>query len=560
MKILLVDDDATNRLVLNAYLKKDGHETLIAENGQQAVERFQQDKPDMVLMDVMMPVMDGYEATAKIKALAERFIPIIFLTAMTDEKALSKCVEVGGDDFLTKPYSRVILKAKIEALSRVSQLYNTIYEQNQELGNYRIQNEQEQKVARNVYNSLINSGCLDSKIFQIHISPVSLFNGDVVMATFRPGGGLNILFGDFTGHGLSAALGVLPLSDAFYAMSEKNYGVEDITREINKKLKQQLPTGIFLAMCLIEIDPLNQVAKIWNGAIPGAYILRASGELTPLQSRHLPMGILSDKEFSSTIEIIEIFDGDRLVLSSDGILEAENSLGEMYGIERFEQSILRHGQSADILSLMMADLKDFTREQEANDDTTLAVVDLDFDFIMQHNEYLHSSARPLFSNWRLDLVLYYDTLQRVDPLPLINHFLTEFLGKNEKEVQINMVMTEMYCNALDHGLLQLESSIKATPQGFMEFYEQKSERLKELKGGYISIGLQNDKLNEQSSKLTIVMEDSGTGFDMKKLENLATMKDNTLYSGRGYQLIRNYVESVRFNDKGNRIECVFTIE
>jgi len=109
MKILLVDDDATNRLVLSAYLKKDGYDTVVAENGQQAIDVFVKEQPGMILMDVMMPVMDGYEATTRIKEIATRFIPIIFLTAMTDEKALSKCVEVGGDDFLTKPYSRVIL-------------------------------------------------------------------------------------------------------------------------------------------------------------------------------------------------------------------------------------------------------------------------------------------------------------------------------------------------------------------------------------------------------------------------------------------------------------------
>jgi len=73
-----------------------------------------------------MPVMDGYEATKKIKSMmTDKFIPIIFLTAMTDEQALSRCVEVGGDDFLTKPYNRTLLKAKIDALQRVSQLYNT---------------------------------------------------------------------------------------------------------------------------------------------------------------------------------------------------------------------------------------------------------------------------------------------------------------------------------------------------------------------------------------------------------------------------------------------------
>ncbi len=560
MKILLVDDDATNRLVLNAYLKKDGHETLVAENGQQAVEIFQAEKPDMVLMDVMMPVMDGYEATAKIKELADSFIPIIFLTAMTDEKALSKCVTVGGDDFLTKPYSRAILNAKIEALDRVRQLYNTVYAQNQELENYKIQLEQEQKIARNVYNSLINSGCLDVEIFHTHLSPVSLFNGDVVLAAFKPSGGFNLLFGDFTGHGLAAALGVLPLSETFYAMTAKNYGIEDLSKEINNKLKQQLPTGVFLAACMVEVDVSNHVIKVWNGAIPGAYLIRKSGELKPLVSRHLPFGILSNKEFSNEIEIVEIYDGDRLVLSTDGILEAENTAGEMYGTQRFEQSILKYVDQHDLIASMIADLNQFTQEQQANDDITLAVIDLDFDFIEQYTQSNFDSVQTLFSNWCFEMRLYYDTLQQTDPLPIINQVLTAFLGKTEKEVQINMSLTEMYCNALDHGLLELDSAIKATPQGFIEFYELKNKRLKELKDGYIIIHLKNKKVSENSSLLTITMEDSGKGFDVSKLEAESRLDGNRGFSGRGYPLIKHYSESVSYNEKGNKIECVFKIE
>ncbi len=105
-----------------------------AVNGQEAIDVFQQEEPDLVLMDIMMPVMDGYEATQKIKVLSqEKFTPIIFLMAMTDEQALRRCVDVGGDDFLSKHYNQVIIKAKIDALERMSQLYNTVYKQKREL-------------------------------------------------------------------------------------------------------------------------------------------------------------------------------------------------------------------------------------------------------------------------------------------------------------------------------------------------------------------------------------------------------------------------------------------
>jgi len=117
--ILIVDDEPTNCLLLETILLEEGHSVSCAENGREAVKLFEQQRPDLILMDIMMPEMDGYEATRLIKALAgEQFVPVIFLTGITDEYQLARCVECGGDDFLTKPYSKVTLNAKIESLSR----------------------------------------------------------------------------------------------------------------------------------------------------------------------------------------------------------------------------------------------------------------------------------------------------------------------------------------------------------------------------------------------------------------------------------------------------------
>ncbi len=566
MKILLVDDDATNRLVLSAYLKKDGHSTLVAENGQQAIDVFLSESPEMILMDVMMPVMDGYESVQKIKALSERFIPIIFLTAMTDEQGLAKCVEVGGDDFLTKPYSRVILKAKIEALMRVSNLYNRVYEQNSELENYNIQQLQEQKVARKVFNSIMHKGCLDKDNFHVHLSPVSLFNGDVILAAVRPSGGLNILFGDFTGHGLGAALGALPLSEIFYAMTAKGYSLADISQEINGKLKQQLPIGMFLAACLLELDPANNIVKVWNGAIPGAYILRKTDELLRLESTHLPFAILGSSEFSSDAEIIEIFDGDRIVLSTDGILEATNTVGKMYGTPRFEESLIRlatetnsSGDNNKLMNDMIEDVDNYSLNQEFDDDITLAIIDCDFNYINELHTDVIKENKVIDSDWELNFLLHHDALQKIDPLPILNQLLTSLMGKREKHTKINMILSELYCNSLDHGILNLDSSIKSTPQGFMDFYDQKSKRLEALGAGEVEIILSNKK-QQKGSQLSITFQDSGKGFDTSNLDKVVNMDSNEGYSGRGYPLMQSYCESVRYNDKGNRVETVFNID
>lgn len=561
MKILIVDDDTTNRLVLTAYLKKDGYSVVSAENGQEAVDLFQSENPELILMDVMMPVMDGYEATKQIKALSEeKFIPIIFLTAMTDEKALSQCVEVGGDDFLTKPYNRVILKAKIDALERVSQLYNTVYEQKRELIQHQEHEVKEQEVARKVFDSILNPGCLSAENIQLHLSPMSLFNGDVVLAAVKPTGGLHVLFGDFTGHGLAASLGALPLSDVFYSMTAKGYSINDVVREINHKLKLQLPTGMFLAACLVEIDTINNVLKYWNGAIPAAYLHRGE-TVVELKSEHLPLGILGDNSFNDKVNIIEIHDQDRVILSTDGILEAENSDGEMFGSQRFLDCLnFDVNHQDDLFQHILNTLDGFVQKQKQSDDVTLGVVSCDIDYINQLSTQRGSYKKFVSTNWQFDMKFYYDSIKSIDPVPLINQILGEIQGHQIQQDRLSTVLTELFCNSLDHGLLELDSSIKSTPEGFMQFYSDKETRLNVLDSGFIHITISNQPIDD-GGKLTIVFEDSGNGFDVSRLQKVKEQPEEhggeNMFSGRGLALINNYCESVTYNEVGNRVECIY---
>ncbi len=566
MKILIVDDELSNRMILSAILKKESYTVVSAVNGQEAIDVFQQEEPDLVLMDIMMPVMDGYEATRKIKAISqEKFTPIIFLTAMTDEQALRRCVEVGGDDFLSKPYNQVIIKAKIDALERMSQLYNTVNKQKHELLAHQEHESKEQEVARKVFDSILNPGCLSAENIKLHLSPMSLFNGDVVLAVVKPTGGLHVLFGDFTGHGLAASLGALPLSDVFYSMTAKGYSIHDVVREINRKLKHQLPTGMFLAACLVEIDTINNILKYWNGAIPAAW-LHKGDSVVELKSRHLPLGILDDSSFSDKVDIIKINDNDKVILSTDGILEAENSSGEMFGVERFTNCLqvnMNNTDSADndreidLFEHILDTLDNFIQEQEQSDDVTLGVISCDMAYINQLASQRGSYKKFVPTHWEFELLFYYDCIKTVDPVPLINQIMGEIQGHQIQQDKLSTVLTELFCNALDHGLLGLDSSIKSSPEGFMQFYTDKEERLNKLDSGSIKISVKNIP-NNTGGDLFIIFEDSGQGFDVSSLEKTETDKEFPIFSGRGLSLIKNYCQSVSFNDVGNRVECIYS--
>ena len=119
MKVLAVDDNRTNLHILQVFLKKLGHEVILAENGQEAVRRFEKDAPDLVLLDIMMPVMDGFEAARRIKsAPREKWTPIIFLSALNRDENLVEGLDAGADDYLTKPINFVVLEAKLRSMQR----------------------------------------------------------------------------------------------------------------------------------------------------------------------------------------------------------------------------------------------------------------------------------------------------------------------------------------------------------------------------------------------------------------------------------------------------------
>ncbi|MCK6411500.1 MAG: PAS domain S-box protein [Azonexus sp.] len=146
LKVLAVDDNRTNLHILQVFLKKLGHRVILAENGEEAVQRFADEEIDVVLLDIMMPVMDGFEASRRIKAMSsERWTPIILLSALNRDENLVEGLEAGADDYLTKPINFVVLEAKLRSVHR------TLTLQQQSIDTAR----REQAVADNIIDAII---------------------------------------------------------------------------------------------------------------------------------------------------------------------------------------------------------------------------------------------------------------------------------------------------------------------------------------------------------------------------------------------------------------------
>lgn len=136
MKVLLADDSASIRMLLEAQIRAAGHAVVCASNGREAVDAFEREHPDVCLLDVVMPDVDGYEAARKIRALCDErgdWVPIIFLSAMVNAADVVKGIECGGDDYLTKPVNPMVLNAKLDAMSRIARMRQALAAANEQL-------------------------------------------------------------------------------------------------------------------------------------------------------------------------------------------------------------------------------------------------------------------------------------------------------------------------------------------------------------------------------------------------------------------------------------------
>ena len=127
--VLIVDDESAGRDTVESILDGEGYALLMASNGAQAIEMARTTQPDVILMDVMMPGMTGFEACRQIRGdsdLAE--IPIILLTALDDRKSLLTGLDAGADDFLTKPFDRYELRARLAGIVRLNRYRKLLQE------------------------------------------------------------------------------------------------------------------------------------------------------------------------------------------------------------------------------------------------------------------------------------------------------------------------------------------------------------------------------------------------------------------------------------------------
>jgi len=554
LTVLIAEVSATYLLLLSTIIRGQGHQVLTASNGVEAGDLFARERPQLVLMDALMPVMDGFEAARRIKQLAgEALVPIIFLTSLRQSEALAECLDAGGDDFLPKPYNPLILAAKINAMDRLRRLQATVLQQRDLIAKHHDYLLHEQRVAKAVFDKVAHSGCINAAPNIRYLqSPYALFNGDLLLAAYTPAGDMHVLLGDFTGHGLPAAVGAMPLAEVFYGMTAKGYGLTQILREMNAKLKRILPVDMFCCAALLCLSTQRRVVEVWNGGMPDGYVHEvATGKRTPLVSRHLPLGVLSAQAFEDRTEVWPMALGARVFLLSDGVLDTADANEQLFGAERLQQVFAANREPDRLFEDIEQALAAF--RGEVRDDVSMVEITLQAGQSMRATGPLYAdSGQSCPLDWSVGFEFRAETLKRYNPLPYLLQLLLEIHGLREQSGALYSVMAELYSNALEHGVLGLDSRLKRDAKGFAQYYRERNERVMQLNSGYVRVQVQVAP-TVTGGRMSLRIEDSGPGFDVEQV--LARPLDVDRLSGRGLSLVRQLSSDVRWSDGGRSI-CV----
>lgn len=570
MKILVVDDTEAILLLISRFVEALGHSALVARNGQQALEVWREEQPDLVLMDVMMPVMSGPEAAVQIKAEAgATWVPIVFVTGVGEENALADAIERGADDYINKPVNFRVLEAKLKAFGRTLDLNRKVRDQSKTLADYYERAEEEKRVVRHLMEQMVNSERLADPQFEYWLSPAESLSGDLIAAARTPGQALHILLADGIGHGLTAALNVLPLTQPFYSMTEKGYSITDILFEMNAKVRQVLPIGRFVCVSLISIDEVSGTIEIWNAGMPPIQILGADKSVLRIcSSSNLPLGIVPSHSLDLVPERIYYKDAGYIVAYSDGLVEARNSSQSEYGLHSL-LSIIQSTSASSVIESVQANLLEFLAGEQHHDDVSLVVARFGLNETELQAKLDVESAKPAQQasnidfnqvgecNWRYSLILSAEELRYVNTIPFMMSFVKEIKSLTHVQSDVFLILTELFVNAVDHGLLRLDSKIKTQADGMEVYLAQRAERLLELQDGRIEIDLMGLRYKD-SEMLKIRVKDNGPGFDWG-----ATFSSNDSHSipsatfGRGIALIRALSVKVQFIGLGNEVEIYY---
>lgn len=378
-RIVVVDDSRLYRGVLKKTLSSAGYEVETAVDGDAGIELVTRLLPDLVVTDMDMPNVCGEEVCRRLKAqAATKMIPIIMLTASRTTDKITQ-LDAGADDYIPKSEDLSELLAKVRVFLRIKHLQDQLRVQNEQLRYENELNEQELAMAREVQRGLIPSE--GGRRGRMHVAfrylPMQWVGGDLFDVLTDPAGDTVFYISDVSGHGVSAAFVTAMIKTSVLGVTSQVTSVSELANRINAAISHLTNGARFVTAFFGQLGAHADKIQYVNAGHPPALLLRrGAAAFQMLDATGLPLGIVPDA--TPDVAEVPVQVGDRLFLYTDGITEAPNAEGVLFGGARFEASVLahRHLDLETLVGNVIADLVSFCGRDTFDDDVNLVAFEV----------------------------------------------------------------------------------------------------------------------------------------------------------------------------------------
>ncbi len=340
-KILIVDDDRLNHLLLTAILERDGHHTISAYDGPEGRRLASDEKPDLIVLDVMMPGENGFETCTLLKQEQETTdIPIIFISALDDVDSKVKGLTLGGVDYISKPFEAAEVLARTRIHLKLRHAYQAV------INNQADKLKQIQEAQQSI---LIHPDDIPEAKFSVSYIPLQEAGGDFYDVFPLTDNIHGYFVGDISGHDLGASF-VTPALKALLAQNARPiFTPVETMKMINGVLNLVIPPGMYLTACYAHLNRLRSTLTLVGAGHPPAIYLDGNGQVREIQASGDVLGAFENVVFDSVQ--VKVSPGDRLFLYTDGI------------IELFGKSTRGRDKGIDILSRACQDTRNLSLDE-----------------------------------------------------------------------------------------------------------------------------------------------------------------------------------------------------
>jgi phosphoserine phosphatase RsbU/P len=366
-RILIVDDVKTNIDVLVNALR-DEYKLSVALDGEAALRSVEKNAPDLVLLDIMMPGLDGYEVCRRLRAAEPtRELPVMFLSALEDVQNKARGFEVGGNDYLTKPFEVLEVKARVRSLLKAKAYADAVREAMA----------RDLRIAREIQMGILPAdpvAATKGTGLDVHaiVEPAREVGGDLYEVLRASDDRVVVALGDVSGKGIPAALFMAVTVTVLRAVARQIEEPDDILRRLNDELVEQNPRGMFVTLqCLVFDLKKGRVSAAGAGHHQLAILSAGRPPRLAFPSSGRPAGLMPFNPIER--ESLPLEPGDTFVLFSDGVSEAMNPQDEFYGEERLLAALAAASGAtpAEIVARVLADVRAFAAGAKQSDDITV---------------------------------------------------------------------------------------------------------------------------------------------------------------------------------------------